>query len=165
MRKKHANGHGEVKLITIYSMSYFNVRVYGLLINQAHQVLISDEQQNGKRFSKFPGGGLELGEGLIDALKREFMEECNAEIEVLNHFYTTDFYEKSSFNDSQVISIYYFVREVKPLVLDFKSRTFDFDDSTDQSFRWVNLSDLKPESVTFKTDQTVVELLLKTMEL
>jgi 8-oxo-dGTP diphosphatase len=146
-------------------MSYFNVRVYGLLINQAHQLLISDEQQDGKRFSKFPGGGLELGEGLIDALKREFMEECNAEIEVLNHFYTTDFYEKSAFNDSQVISIYYFVREVKPLVLDFKSSTFDFDESADQSFRWINLSDLTPEAVTFKTDKKVVELLLTTMEL
>jgi 8-oxo-dGTP diphosphatase len=146
-------------------MSYFNVRVYGLLINHAHQLLISDEQQGGKRFSKFPGGGLELGEGLIDALKREFMEECNAEIEVLNHFYTTDFYEKSAFNDSQVISIYYFVRALKPLVLDFKAGTFDFDESTDQSFRWINLTDLKPEAVTFKTDQTVVELLLKTMEL
>jgi 8-oxo-dGTP diphosphatase len=146
-------------------MSYFNVRVYGLLINHAHQILISDEQQDGKRFSKFPGGGLELGEGLIDALKREFMEECNAEVEVLNHFYTTDFYEKSAFNDSQVISIYYFVREIKPLQLDFKAETFDFDESTDQSFRWVYLSALKPECMTFKTDQTVVELLLKTMEL
>lgn len=146
-------------------MSYFNVRVYGLLINEEHQLLISDEQQNGQCFSKFPGGGLELGEGLIDALKREFIEECNAEIEVLNHFYTTDFYEKSSFNDSQVISIYYFVREIKPLMLNFKSVTFDFDEAANQSFRWVNLSDLRPEIVTFRTDQTVVELLLKTMEL
>lgn len=146
-------------------MSYFNVRVYGLLINQDHQLLISDEQEEGQQFSKFPGGGLELGEGLIDALKREFMEECNAEIEVLNHFYTTDFYEKSSFNDSQVISIYYFVRELKPLVLDFKSEIFDFHDATNQSFRWVDLAELTPDCVTFKTDKTVVSLLLKTMEL
>ena len=146
-------------------MSYFNVRVYGLLINASHQILISDEKEAGKQFSKFPGGGLELGEGLIDALKREFMEECNAEIEVLNHFYTTDFYEKSSFNDSQVISIYYFVREIKPLELQFKSATFDFDPSSDQSFRWVDLSELKPGDLTFKTDQTVVQLLLQQMDL
>ncbi|RZK13557.1 MAG: NUDIX hydrolase, partial [Flavobacterium sp.] len=52
-------------------MSYFNVRVYGVLINHDNQVLISDEQSGGRTFSKFPGGGLELGEGLIDALKRE----------------------------------------------------------------------------------------------
>lgn len=146
-------------------MSYFNVRVYGLLINASHEILISDEQEAGMQFSKFPGGGLELGEGLIDALKREFMEECHAEIEVLHHFYTTDFYEKSSFNDSQVISIYYFVREIKPLQLAFKSRVFDFDPTSDQSFRWVDLTTLKPEDLTFKTDQTVVKLLLQQMGL
>jgi 8-oxo-dGTP diphosphatase len=140
-------------------MSYFNVRVYGLLINGEQQVLISDEQSGGKIFSKFPGGGLELGEGLIDALKREFMEECNAEIEVLEHFYTTDFYEKSSFNDSQILSIYYIVKAVHPLQLNFKSKVFDFDGDSLQSFRWMDLATLKMEDVTFKTDQTVVELL------
>ncbi|WP_342332075.1 NUDIX hydrolase [Pedobacter sp. FW305-3-2-15-E-R2A2] len=140
-------------------MSYFNVRVYGLLINDEQQVLISDEQSGGKIFSKFPGGGLELGEGLIDALKREFMEECNAEIEVLEHFYTTDFYEKSSFNDSQILSIYYIVKAVHPLQLNFKSKVFDFDGDSLQSFRWMDLATLKMEDVTFKTDQTVVELL------
>ena len=140
-------------------MSYFNVRVYGLLINGEQQVLISDEQSGGKIFSKFPGGGLELGEGLIDALKREFMEECNAEIEVLKHFYTTDFYEKSSFNDSQILSIYYIVKAVHPLQLNFKSKVFDFDGDSLQSFRWMDLATLKIEDVTFKTDQTVVELL------
>jgi len=141
-------------------MSYFNVRVYGLLINDYNQLLISDEQSGDVSFSKFPGGGLEYGEGLIDALKREFMEECNAEIDVISHFYTTDFYEKSSFNDSQILSIYYLVRELKPLEMNFKTVAFDFDTDTLQSFRWVNLEDLKEEDVTFKTDKTVVNLLL-----
>lgn len=146
-------------------MSYFNVRVYGVLINQHNQVLISDEQSGGRTFSKLPGGGLELGEGLIDALKREFMEECNAEIEVTSHFYTTDFYEQSSFNDSQILSIYYLVKQVKPLELKFKTKAFDFDEGTLQSFRWVNLSDLSPDDVTFRTDKTVIELLLKQIDL
>jgi len=146
-------------------MSYFNVRVYGVLINHNSQVLISDEKSGGRIFSKFPGGGLELGEGLKDALKREFMEECNAEVEVLSHFYTTDFYEQSSFNDSQILSIYYLVKEVMPLNLIFKSKAFDFDADSDQSFRWVNLSELSPDEVTFQTDKTVIELLLKQIDL
>jgi 8-oxo-dGTP diphosphatase len=146
-------------------MSYFNVRVYGLLINSENQLLISDEQEEGMQFSKLPGGGLELGEGLKDALKREFMEECYVEVEVLSHFYTTDFYEQSVFNDSQVISIYYFVRAIGALNVPIKTRTFDFDPDSGQSFRWVSLSELKPDSMTFKTDQTVVELLLKQMDL
>lgn len=142
-------------------MSYFNVRVYGLLINDNDEILISDEQQEGRTFSKFPGGGLEFGEGLIDALKREFMEECAAEVEVLNHFYTTDFYEKSSFNDSQILSIYYFVKAVGDLNLNFRTRPYDFDEDSAQAFRWVKLDALTEEDVTFRTDKTVVGMLLK----
>lgn len=142
-------------------MSYFNVRVYGLLINDNNEVLVSDEQSGERTFSKFPGGGLELGEGLIDALKREFMEECNAEIEVLDHLYTTDFYEKSSFNDSQILSIYYLVKARHPLELNFKTDLFDFDEGNLQSFRWIDLDVLNTDDVTFKTDKTAIELLLK----
>ncbi len=140
-------------------MSYFNIRVYGLLINQNQEVLLSDEFEGGRYFTKFPGGGLELGEGLIDGLKREFMEECEAEVEVFSHFYTTDFYEKSSFNESQVISIYYLVKAVHPLQLNFKTEVFDFEEGLSQSFRWRKISELSQEDVTFRTDKKVVELL------
>lgn len=142
-------------------MSYFNVRVYGLLINDKNELLISDEQEAGRQFSKFPGGGLEFGEGLIDGLKREFIEECNAEIEVLSHFYTTDFFEKSSFNESQIISIYYLVSAKHTLKLNIKTKSFDFDGVGEilQAFRWINLNDLSIEDVSFKTDKTVVALL------
>ena len=142
-------------------MSYFNVRVYGLLINAKNQILISDEREQGMNFTKFPGGGVELGEGLITALKREFLEECNAEIEILTHFYTTDFYEKSAFNNSQVISIYYLVKEIKPLNLRFKVKVYDFEKDENQSFRWLNINNLTTGSVTFNTDKTVVKLLKK----
>ena len=144
-------------------MSYFNVRVYGLLINENNEVLLSDEREYGMDFIKFPGGGVELGEGLIEALKREFIEECNAEIEVLSHFYTTDFYEKSSFNESQVLSIYYLVKLISPLRLNFKISVFDFDELSNQSFRWKKITELQEKDITFKTDQRVVQLLKKTI--
>ena len=142
-------------------MSFFNIRVYGLLINDHNEVLISDEQSGERTFTKFPGGGVEIGEGLIDALKREFMEECNAEIEVISHLYTTDFYEQSSFNDSQIISIYYLVRPVKPLQLNYKTKAYDFDTDTLQAFRWQSLEQLSTDDVTFKTDKTAIDILLK----
>ncbi|HAL80900.1 MAG TPA: NUDIX hydrolase [Mucilaginibacter sp.] len=140
----------------------FNVRVYGLLINADDEILISDEQEYGMRFTKFPGGGLEHGEGLTDGLKREFMEECSAEIEVTAHFYTTDFYVKSAFNDSQVISVYYLVKNTGPLNLTFKTAVFDFEGEGDvlQSFRRVKLGDLSPEDFLFPADQHVAKLLL-----
>src|SRR5258707_428143 len=143
-------------------MYQFNVRVYGLLINDNNEILISDEQEYGMRFTKFPGGGLEYGEGLIEGLKRGFIEECNAEIEIISHFYTTDFFVKSAFNDSQVISIYYKVKNLNNLDLTIKTLVFDFDGEGDilQSFRWVKLTDLRLDDFLFPTDQHVVKLLM-----
>jgi 8-oxo-dGTP diphosphatase len=140
---------------------YFNVRVYGLLINEQQEVLLTDEEVKGYRFTKFPGGGVEFGEGLTEALKREFIEECNTEIEVISHFYTTDFFVKSAFNDSQIISVYYVVKPVGNLNFNVKTSVFDFDTQGGnlQSFRWKQISDLKAEDVTFPIDQYVVELL------
>ncbi|MFA6944599.1 MAG: NUDIX domain-containing protein [Pedobacter sp.] len=142
-------------------MYKFNVRVYGLLINDQNQILLSDEEEYGFRFSKFPGGGLEYGEGLIEALKREFIEECNVDVEVIEHFYTTDFFIKSAFNESQVISVYYLVVPTSVLELNFRDNPFEFDQEGDllQAFRWKNLNGLQVEDVTFPTDQRVVELL------
>lgn len=147
-------------------MYLFNVRVYGLLINEDDKILISDEEEYGVRFSKFPGGGLEYGEGLIDGLKREFQEECEAEVEVLEHFYTTDFFCKSAFNDSQIISVYYLVKPVSPLQLRFKDVIYDFDTDGDikQAFRWKALAELDLNDVTFPTDKRVVELLKERVE-
>lgn len=144
-------------------MSYFNVRVYGLLINEQNEVLLSDEFEYERYFTKFPGGGLEFGEGLIDGLKREFMEECKIEIEVIKHFYTTDFYEKSSFNESQVISVYYLVRPLQPLLFGVKNKKFDFEEGTSQCFRWKKITELSLDDVTFRTDKTVVQLLKDTL--
>ena len=140
---------------------YFNVRVYGLLINDDNEVLVSDEQEYGMRFIKFPGGGLELGEGLIDGLKREFIEECDLEVEIIAHFYTTDFYVLSAFNNSQIISVYYKVKSINPINIVIKTAEYDFDGEGDvlQAFRWVKLADLYPEHVTFPADKRVVELL------
>jgi len=145
-------------------MNYpFNVRVYGLLMDAHNRVLISDEEENGFRFIKFPGGGLEYGEGLLEALSREFSEECSLPIEVVSHFYTTDFFIKSVFNESQVISVYYVVKALEPLAVPIKESPFDFHDEgpIKQAFRWKAISELQPKELTFETDQRVAELLIQ----
>lgn len=94
-------------------MYTFNVRVYGILITPAKQVLVSDENIQGKLYRKFPGGGLEFGEGTIECLKREFLEELNTAIEVVDHFYTTDFFQESAFRKhEQIIAVYYLIKAV-----------------------------------------------------
>jgi len=143
-------------------MYLFNVRVYGILINGFNEVLLSDEQEYGLRFTKFPGGGLEFGEGLIDGLKREFIEECNLNIEVVRHFYTTDFFVKSAFNDSQIISVYYIVKNIDPINFAIKTKVFDFDGEGEvlQSFRLVKLTELQPADFIFPVDNHVAKLLI-----
>ncbi|MEZ4804977.1 MAG: NUDIX domain-containing protein [Bacteroidia bacterium] len=85
----------------------FNLRVYGIVIKE-DTILLADEDINGFAFTKFPGGGVELGEGLVDALKREFMEEGELNINACTHFYTTDFFQTSAFKpEEQIISVYY----------------------------------------------------------
>ena len=76
----------------------FNIRVYGVLINEKKQVLLSDEFIRGKYYTKFPGGGLESGEGTRDCLKREFKEEMDLEVQIEDHIYTTDYFQMSAFN-------------------------------------------------------------------
>lgn len=91
-------------------MKRFNVRVYGLLLTPSRQLLLAEEQHGALAITKFPGGGLEFGEGTADCLQREWMEETGTQLTRLSHFYTTDFFQPSAFNpQDQVISIYYLV--------------------------------------------------------
>lgn len=94
-------------------MSHFNVRVYGLWVKDGSGILVSEELIRDRKVVKFPGGGLEPGEGTIDGLKREWMEELHVEIAVEHHFYTTDFYQRSAWDDSQVLSIYYLLKPLQ----------------------------------------------------
>ena len=85
----------------------FNIRVYGLIL-ESGSILLSKELIKGEEVFKFPGGGLEYGEGLIDGLNREFVEEMGQRIYNVKHYYTTDFFQRSSFKlTDQLISIYY----------------------------------------------------------
>jgi len=107
----------------------FNIRVYGILINEKKQLLISDEYIRGNFYSKFPGGGLEFGEGTRDCLQREFLEEMNLKVKVGAHIYTTDFYQQSAFNPAhQLISIYYFADAIESITAPLRNKPFDFDE-------------------------------------
>uniref|UniRef100_UPI0032177AB0 NUDIX hydrolase n=1 Tax=uncultured Draconibacterium sp. TaxID=1573823 RepID=UPI0032177AB0 len=147
-------------------MEKFIVRIYGLVINKRKEVLISDEFVMKTHMTKFPGGGLEFGEGPLECLKREFKEECNGqEIENLRHFYTTDFYQKALFfENAQLISIYYLADLKEPLRITISDKAFDFEivNGFGQSFRWVKIKDLNEADITFPIDKFVVQRLKQT---
>ncbi len=144
-------------------MHHFNVRVYGILIDKGN-VLVSDEYIKGKYITKFPGGGLEFGEGTSDCVIREFKEELNLKIEVIKHFYTTDFFVTSAFNvKSQIISIYYLVKALEPLNFKISHKEFDFEKKEGaQSIRWLALEDIKESNFTFVIDKKIADLLTET---
>lgn len=140
----------------------FNVRVYGIL-TQNNAVLVSDEYIKGNKITKFPGGGLEFGEGTKDCLIREFKEELDLDIEVLDHLYTTDFFVSSAFHsNSQVISIYYLVKAKSKLNFKISETEHNYDKKEGaQSLRWINYKELKDSDLTLIIDKRVGELLSK----
>ncbi|MEY4603609.1 MAG: hypothetical protein RIT43_901 [Bacteroidota bacterium] len=139
----------------------FNIRIYGILINDRGEVLLSDELRNGVSFTKFPGGGLEYGEGFRETLKREFREELDLEIEVGELFYFNEFHQPSAFDPRhQVHSFYYLVSSEEwtsiPTELHVFAPTHE-----GEKHRWVELNRLTSEHVTFPVDKIVVEELLR----
>ncbi|MFD2919713.1 NUDIX domain-containing protein [Terrimonas rubra] len=149
-------------------MSNFNVRVYGILINEAKQVLVSDEYIRGAYYTKFPGGGLEFGEGTRDCLVREFMEEMNLAVRVTQHIYTTDFFQRSAFRPSdQIISIYYYAEALAPITVPLRTTPFAFDEQQLQvyetrkeieTFRFIDWEAFSASSVTLPIDKVVADL-------
>ena len=146
----------------------FNIRVYGILINEQKQVLVSDEFIRGQYYTKFCGGGLEKGEGTIDCLKREFMEEMNLKVDVTSHLYTTDFYQQSAFNPAhQIISIYYYVKTLEEIKVPLRSKPFDFDaeqlnvykqKGETETFRFIDWDNFSDASVTLPIDKIVAKI-------
>jgi ADP-ribose pyrophosphatase YjhB (NUDIX family) len=140
----------------------FNIRVYGLLMDEG-RILVTDEYGLGTLMTKFPGGGLHFGEGTIDCLKREFMEEMQVPVEVVSHFYTTDFFQPTMLLPvpMQLISIYYLVRAEKPYPFKTTEKKYDFPEIAEgaQSFRWIPLSKLTGEELTFPVDKVVAGML------
>lgn len=148
-----------------------SIRVYGILINEQQQVLVSDEFIRGNYYTKFPGGGLEIGEGTRDCLEREFMEEMNLKVTVGDHIYTTDIYQQSAFNTAhQILSIYYFAKASEEIKVPLRNKLFDFDEqqlklyeSTKQieTFRFINWDDFSADSVTLPLDKIAAGIVKK----
>jgi 8-oxo-dGTP diphosphatase len=152
----------------------FNLRVYGILINEQKQVLVADEFIRGGYYTKFPGGGLEFGEGTRDCLKREFKEEMDLNVAIGDHIYTTDFFQLSAFNPShQIISIYYFAKALEPIKAPIRTKVFDFDEremnvynqtGEIETFRFIEWNEFSEEVVTLPIDKLVSKMLKEKYE-
>ncbi len=146
----------------------FTIRVYGLLIDDQKRVLVSDEYIRGAYFTKFPGGGMEFGEGTRDCLKREFKEEMDLDVRVDDHLYTTDFYQRSAFNpEHQIVAIYYYVTPLEPIKAPLRDTPFAFDErqldvykatGETETFRFIDWEVFGEGVVTLPIDKIVAEI-------
>lgn len=128
----------------------FNIRVYGIWIHN-NKVLVNEELVRERKIIKFPGGGLHWGEGIKDCLIREWKEELNIDIEVLNHFYTTDFFQASAFDNSQVISIYYLVTGIVPGTI--------VNNEPNERTYWMDIKDISADTFTLPIDKIAGNML------
>lgn len=150
-------------------MTLITLRVYGILINDKKQVLVSDEYIRGDYFTKFPGGGLEFGEGTRDCLKREFIEEMNLRIEVGDHLYTTDIFMPSAFREGQqIVSVYYRVKPLDEIQVPLRESPFQYDEKQlllynakgeIESFRFIDWEDFSEDSVTLPLDKIAARMI------
>ena len=115
-----------------------NIRVYAIYLNEKNELMALDEGYAGEKLIKLPGGGLEFGEGTIECLHREFAEELNLKIEVLEHFYTQEDFLVSRFRENkQLLTIYYTVN-----ILNLEDLNI-LDDSI-ENVKWISLHEENP---------------------
>jgi len=137
----------------------FVIRVYGVIINSDDQILLSSEIYQGLKFVKFPGGGLEFGEGTRDGLQREIHEELGLKAEIEEHLYTADFYLESAFNpEDQILSVYYkvWIPEWKKISTEPWPPVYD---ERKERFHWINRDFLHENMLNFPADKTVIQII------
>lgn len=82
------------ELSNIYG-NKIRVRVCGVLTFEDKILMVNHSGLNSENiFWNFPGGGVETGESLKDAVKREFKEETNIEITVENMLFLNQIIKK-----------------------------------------------------------------------
>ncbi|NTW24235.1 MAG: NUDIX domain-containing protein [Lentimicrobium sp.] len=116
------------------------------------------------QMTRFPKGGLIAGEGTIDCLKREWMEEFGQGICNITHLYTTDFFQPSTYLNEvqQIINIYYQASLYSEPVFAATEKLFDFElEDGAQTFRWLKYENLDFICFTLPIDRTLVKKIIE----
>lgn len=134
----------------------FNVRVYGLLV-QHGMVLLSHELIAGRPYIKFPGGGLEYGEGPEEAVVREFMEEAGLRVKVIRPIHITGNFVQSAFRgNDQVLGVYYEVEAIAAADFPTTAPTIDEVVRTGQCLYWASMNEIGPDNLSFEIDRAAL---------
>ena len=95
-------------------MIKFNARCYVLIRSKQNRILVMKERWQGVDLNKFPGGGLELGEGLLECIHREIAEEfSSSEKLAYSHFFTPTECFASRFKPQEQLLLNYFTNSTE----------------------------------------------------
>lgn len=120
----------------------FQIRVAGYcLIVHEDKILLVNTKSTGKWF--FPGGEVEAGEHIGEAMKREVLEEAGIQIEVEKFL---DFREVFFYYDpfDEALQKYAFYFKCKPLTFNLTDKQNVAGDESDKP-TWVNIDSLKKD--------------------
>ncbi len=132
----------------------FRPSVYAVIIHD-DKILMLNCKSNGKLF--FPGGAIEIGEKIFDALAREVKEETGIEIEVEKflHFKEHFFYYDPTDDAFHMFNVFYIC----------KPKTFtlladdEVDDEECEKPRWVDIAKIKHNVDNQETVDEILRLL------
>lgn len=115
------------------------VRVCGVLIED-DKLLMAVHHNIGKRgiFWAPPGGGLEYGESVEDALKREFLEETGLEVEIEKYMFTHEFFDLPLHG----IELFFLVRKVGGILITGVDPEMDKDKQTIENMVFTSFKEL-----------------------
>ena len=131
-------------------MNTINVRVYVAIVKEK-KVFALFEKYAGASLLKFPGGGLEYGEGTIECLQREMDEELNLQLKNVQHFYTQEDFVVSRFRENEQLLTIYYTAEI------VDESAFFIKDKSIEKVDWISLEVENP--FTLPVDRIVFEKL------
>ena len=134
-------------------ITQFNIRVYCLARHQ-DKILVLKEPFMGELIHKFPGGGLEFGEGTLECLHREFKEELNLEITHLQHFYTQEDFVETPFRPHLQLFLVYYTADIVDI------NSLEIIDKNIAEVRWIPITELNESEFELPVDKQVVKMLL-----
>lgn len=132
----------------------FRPSVYAIIIHDG-KVLMLNNKSNSKLF--FPGGGVNIGEKMMDALRREVKEEVGLEIEIGKFVYFKEhfFYYDPEDSASHRLSFFYLC---EPKTFDLLADE-DVDDEEAEKPRWIDMERVRANPDNIEAVDEVFEIL------
>ncbi|EIE41786.1 mutT/nudix family protein [Mycoplasmopsis canis UFG4] len=111
------------------------------IIKWGNKILLAYDDSNSYRY--LPGGKVEFGEKIFDAIKREIKEELKVDLKELKEKFIDETFYFSKFSNSNVHEVcFYFEGKIEPIEQMQNSKFTLVENGRNLYFEWVNIEDL-----------------------